>query len=139
MIVVMREALIKTAIRLVANATAKKILWGDNVPVANQISLDFPIVNSVIVHQLHNAMKKQVRFKKYEIVMGPFLHYVSTGLWDPPPPSGVSIFHVLKKSENIHFLTPLPLQVLTSAYKIYEFSGLHNITTQTPLYCCSSD
>ena len=62
MIVVMREALIKTVIRLVANATAKKILWGDNVPVANQISLDFPIVNSVIVHQLHDAMKKQVRF-----------------------------------------------------------------------------
>ena len=64
MIVVKKEALIKTVIRLVANATAKKILWGDNVPVANQISLDFPIVNSVIVHQLHDAMKKQVRFKK---------------------------------------------------------------------------
>ena len=64
MIVVMREALIKTAIKSVANVIAKKISWGDNVLVVNQISLDFPIVNSVIVHQLHDAMKKQVRFKK---------------------------------------------------------------------------
>jgi hypothetical protein len=80
----MREALIKTVIRLVANATAKKILWGDNVPVANQISLDFPIVNSVIVHPLHGAMKKQVSFKKSKIVIGPIIYYVSTGLWDPP-------------------------------------------------------
>ena len=64
MIVVKREALIKTVIRLVANVIAKKISWEDNVPVANQISLDFPIVNSVIVHQLHDVMKKQVRFKK---------------------------------------------------------------------------
>ena len=64
MIVVKREALIKTVIRLAANVIAKKISWGDNVLVVNQISLDFPIVNSVIVHQLHDAMKKQVRFKK---------------------------------------------------------------------------
>ena len=64
MIVVKKEALIKTVIRLAANVIAKKILWGDNVLVVNQISLDFPIVNSVIVHQLHDAMKKQVRFKK---------------------------------------------------------------------------
>ena len=83
MIVVMREVLIKTVIRLVANVIAKKISWGDNVPVANQISLDFPIVNSVIVHQLHDAMKKQVRFEKNLIGMGPFLYYASTGLWDP--------------------------------------------------------
>ena len=72
MIVVMRVALIKTVIRLVANVTAKKISWGDNVPAANQISLDFPIVNSVIVHQLHDAMKKQVRFKKSKIDIGLF-------------------------------------------------------------------
>ena len=64
MIVVKRGALIKTVIKSEANVIAKKILWGDNVPVVNQISLDFPIVNSVIVHQLHDAMKKQVRFKK---------------------------------------------------------------------------
>ena len=64
MIVVKKEALIKTVIRLAANVIAKKISWGDNVLVVNQISLDFPIVNSVIVHQLHDAMKKQVRFKK---------------------------------------------------------------------------
>ena len=63
-IVVKKEALIKTVIRLAANVIAKKISWEDNVPVVNQISLDFPIVNSVIVHQLHDAMKKQVRFKK---------------------------------------------------------------------------
>ena len=72
MIVVKREALIKTVIRLAANVIAKKISWGDNVLVVNQISLDFPIVNSVIVHQLHDAMKKQVRFKKSKIGMGPF-------------------------------------------------------------------
>ena len=84
MIVVMREALIKTVIRLVANATAKKILWGDNVPVANQISLDFPIVNSVIVHQLQHAMKKQVRKNKIEV--RPLIYYVRAflGFWDPP-------------------------------------------------------
>ena len=76
MTVVMKEASIKTVIKLVANATAKKILWGDNVPVANQISLDFPIVNSVIVHQLQHAMKKQVRFKKSKINVGPFIYYV---------------------------------------------------------------
>ena len=64
MIVVKKEALIKTVIRLAANVIAKKISWGDNVLVVNQIFLDFPIVNSVIVHQLHDAMKKQVRFKK---------------------------------------------------------------------------
>ena len=63
-IVVKREALIKTVIKSEANVIAKKISWGDNVLVVNQISLDFPIVNSVIVHQLHDAMKKQVRFKK---------------------------------------------------------------------------
>ena len=92
MIVVMREALIKTAIRLVANATAKKILWEDNVPVVNQISLDFPIVNSVIVPQLHNAMKQQVRFKKSKIDMGPFLYYVRA--------------FGLKICKNCHLLTP---------------------------------
>ena len=85
MIVVMREALIKTVIRLVANATAKKILWGDNVPVANQISLDFPIVNSVIVHPLHGAMKKQVSFKKSKIDMGPIIYYVSKHRFMGPP------------------------------------------------------